>query len=90
VIEWDEQKLVTKYTTHASIITRNIISVLNKKQPAALYEGSHEFISITNGKVGSNMFYVHNRFNFFLSSRVDPVIGAYFGVLNLAIGCLRT
>ena len=61
MIEWDEQKQVTKYSVHASIITRNIIALLNKKQPPALYQGTHEMISITNGKV-SGMFYVCNLF----------------------------
>ena len=53
MIEWDEQKQVTKYSVHASIIARNVISVLEKKQPPALYQGTYEMISITNGKVGS-------------------------------------
>lgn len=90
MIEWDEQKQVMKYSVHASIIARNVIAVLNKRQPPALYQGTHEMISITNGKVGS-MFYVCS---FFLClvvfSRVVPVIGAYFGGLHLAIGCLHT
>jgi len=54
VIEWDEQKQVTKYSVHASIISRNVIALLKKKQPPALYEGTHEMISITNGKGGSS------------------------------------
>jgi hypothetical protein len=57
VIEWDEQKQVTKYSIHASIISRNVIALLKKKQPPALYQGTYEMISITNGKV-SGMFYV--------------------------------
>ncbi|KAF8811277.1 FAD/NAD(P)-binding domain-containing protein [Phlegmacium glaucopus] len=57
VIEWDEQKQVSKYSTHASIITRNVISVLEKKQPAALYEGSYEMISIANGKQGGSSYW---------------------------------
>ena len=59
MIEWDEQKQVTKYSVHASIIARNVIAVLKKKQPPALYQGTYEMISITNGKVGG-MFYVCN------------------------------
>lgn len=53
MIEWDEQKQVTKYSVHASIIARNVVAVLNEKQPPALYQGSYEMITITNGKVGS-------------------------------------
>ena len=52
MIEWDEQKQVTKYSAHASIIVRNVMAVLEKKQPPALYQGTYEMISITNGKVG--------------------------------------
>ena len=55
MIEWDEQKQVTKYSAHASIIVRNVMAVLEKKQPPALYQGTYEMISITNGKV-SGMF----------------------------------
>jgi apoptosis-inducing factor 2 len=51
VIEWDEQKQVSKYSLHASVIVRNVISVLKKQQPPALYPGSYEMISIANGKV---------------------------------------
>lgn len=56
MIEWDEQKQVTKYSVHASIISRNVIALLKKKQPPALYQGTHEMISITNGKVGNMCF----------------------------------
>ena len=63
MIEWDEQKQVTKYSVHASIISRNVIAVLKNKQPPALYQGTYEMISITNGKV-RGMFYVCN-FYFF-------------------------
>ncbi|KAF8154820.1 hypothetical protein B0H34DRAFT_538842 [Crassisporium funariophilum] len=54
VIEWDEQKQVTKYSLHASVIAQNVMAVLNKKQPSALYHGNYELISITNGKGGSS------------------------------------
>ena len=57
MIEWDEQKQVTKYSVHASIITRNVIALLKKKQPPALYQGTYEMITITNGKV-SGILYV--------------------------------
>ncbi|KAF9567230.1 FAD/NAD(P)-binding domain-containing protein [Agrocybe pediades] len=50
VIEWDEQKQVTKYDTHASIIAANVVSVLKKKQPGALYQGCFEMIAVSNGK----------------------------------------
>ena len=47
-------------------------------------------ISITNGKVGS-MFFAFFIFSVLscVFSRVDPVIGAYFGDLHLVIGCLH-
>ena len=57
MIEWDEQKQVSKYSAHAPIIVRNVISVLNKKQPPALYQGTYEMISIANGKVSSSFFF---------------------------------
>ena len=56
-IEWDEQKQVTKYSLHASIIARNVVSVLNKQQPPALYQGTYEMISISNGKVGRRTYF---------------------------------
>jgi hypothetical protein len=54
-IEWDEQKQVTKYKAHASVIVDNIISLLKKRQPVALYPGSYELISISNGKVSPDI-----------------------------------
>ena len=51
MIEWDEQKQLTKCAVHASIIARNVISVLKRQQPPILYQGSNEMITITNGKV---------------------------------------
>lgn len=51
VIDWDEQKQVTKYYTHANVVARNVIELLAGKQPSALYHGAYELISITNGKV---------------------------------------
>ena len=54
-IEWDEQKQVTKYKAHASVIVENILSLLKKKQPVALYPGSYELISISNGKVSADV-----------------------------------
>lgn len=52
MIEWDEQKQVAKYGNHASVIAANVVSVLKKKQPSALYHGAYELISISNGKAG--------------------------------------
>ena len=60
MIEWDEQKQVSKYSLHASVIVRNVISVLKKQQPAALYPGSYEMISIANGKVGDMSCVCHS------------------------------
>jgi len=56
-IEWDEQKQVTKYQAHASVIVANIVSVLRKKQPMALYQGSFEMISVSNGKNGGSSYW---------------------------------
>ncbi|KDR73133.1 hypothetical protein GALMADRAFT_142280 [Galerina marginata CBS 339.88] len=56
-IEWDEQKQVDKYQKHASVIVTNIVSVLRKKQPSALYHGSFEMISISNGKNGGSSYW---------------------------------
>ena len=57
MIEWDEQKQVTKYSVHASVISRNVVALLKKKQPPALYQGTYEMISITNGKVRGIFLY---------------------------------
>ena len=63
MIEWDEQKQVTKYSAHASVIARNVIATLNKQQPPALYPGTYEMISISNGKVGSKSFIIRSLFS---------------------------
>jgi len=57
VIEWDEQKQLTKCSVHASIIARNVISVLKQQQPQILYQGSNEMITITNGKEGGSSYW---------------------------------
>jgi apoptosis-inducing factor 2 len=54
-IEWDEQKQVTKYGAHASVIVENIVALLQKKQPSALYSGSYELISISNGRISAEV-----------------------------------
>ncbi|KAF8908222.1 hypothetical protein CPB84DRAFT_1674434 [Gymnopilus junonius] len=56
-IEWDEQKQVTKYDYHASVIASNIATLLKKKQPSALYRGCYEMISISNGKRGGSSYW---------------------------------
>ena len=47
-------------------------------------------ISITNGKVGSMFLCLQFFWCLVVFSRVDPVIGAYFGGLRLVIGCLHS
>ncbi|KAF8965465.1 FAD/NAD-P-binding domain-containing protein [Flammula alnicola] len=56
-IAWDEQKQVSKYGTHASIIANNVVSVLKKRQPSSLYRGAYEMISISNGKQGGASYW---------------------------------
>lgn len=50
-IEWDEQKQVGKYANHASVIAANVVTLIKKKQPGALYHGQYEMIFLSNGKV---------------------------------------
>jgi NADH dehydrogenase FAD-containing subunit len=56
-IEWDEQKQVGKYAEHASVIAANIVTLLKKKQPSALYHGQYEMIFLSNGKEGGNTYW---------------------------------
>jgi NADH dehydrogenase FAD-containing subunit len=56
-IEWDEQKQVGKYADHASVIAANIVTLLKKKQPGALYHGQYEMIFLSNGKEGGNTYW---------------------------------
>jgi len=56
-IEWDEQKQVAKCHSHASVIASNVVTVLKKKQPMALYKGCYELISISNGKHGGSSYW---------------------------------
>ncbi|KAF9043095.1 FAD/NAD-P-binding domain-containing protein [Panaeolus papilionaceus] len=56
-IEWDEQKQVSKYSSHANVIAHNVIQLLAKKQPSALYPGSFELISISNGRNGGSSYW---------------------------------
>ena len=89
MIEWDEQKQLTKYSIHASVIARNVISVLNKQQPPALYAGTYEMISIANGKVGDNVSCTSQPFvaQFFFLARgiylLEHILGAYIWGLGV-------
>lgn len=51
IIDWDEQKQLSKYHTHADVVVRNVIDILKERQPGGLYKGRYERIVISNGKV---------------------------------------
>jgi hypothetical protein len=48
-----EQKQCAKYGGHVSVVTANILSVLEKREPSKKYGGSPEILVLTNGKVCS-------------------------------------
>ncbi|KAF8995164.1 FAD/NAD-P-binding domain-containing protein [Cyathus striatus] len=57
VIDWYEQKQVAKYYTHASIIARNVVALLDKKHPPAIYTGKYEVMVLTMGKNGGASYF---------------------------------
>jgi len=56
IIDWKEQKQAFKAGGHASIITANILSLLNGSKPQKNYKTGPEVILITNGRNGGAMF----------------------------------
>lgn len=51
VIDFPEQKQVTKYPGHVEVVTANILSMLDGMKPTKDYKGTMELIFITNGRV---------------------------------------
>ena len=58
IIDWKEQKQAFKAGGHASIITANILSLLNGSKPQKNYKSGPEMILVTNGKVGFDVFHL--------------------------------
>jgi NADH dehydrogenase FAD-containing subunit len=57
VIDWYEQKQVAKYYTHANIIGRNVVALLEGKYPPAIYTGKYEVMVLTMGKTGGASYF---------------------------------
>lgn len=53
-----EQKQGFKANGHATIITANILSILNGSKPQKQYKTGPEIILITNGKVSLDIFHL--------------------------------
>jgi len=51
IVNNTEQKQASKIPVHVSIVTANILSLLQGKKAAAMYRGQYEMIAIVNGKV---------------------------------------
>ena len=58
IIDWEEQKQAFKAGGHASIITANILSLLNGSKPQKNYKTGPEVILITNGRVSFHVFHL--------------------------------
>jgi len=56
IIDWKEQKQAFKAGSHASIITANILSLLNGSKPQKQYKTGPEVILVTNGRVSFDAF----------------------------------
>jgi hypothetical protein len=51
VIEWEEQKQLSKALNHADMIAKNVVYVAKREDPPMIYKGSAEVIGLTMGKV---------------------------------------
>ncbi|KAF8330676.1 hypothetical protein F5887DRAFT_1178575 [Amanita rubescens] len=50
VIEWEEQKQLSKALNHADMIAKNVIYVAKREDPPMIYKGSAEVIGLSMGK----------------------------------------
>ena len=51
IIDWQEQKQAFKSYAHGSVITANILSLLNGSKAQKKYKTGPEIIIVTNGRV---------------------------------------
>ena len=56
IIDWKEQKQAFKANGHASVVTANILTLLNGSKPGKNYKTGPEMILVTNGKVSNGFF----------------------------------
>lgn len=56
IIDWNEQKQAFKSYSHGSVITANILSLLNGSKAQKEYKTGTEMMIVTNGKVGFDRF----------------------------------
>ncbi|KAF8625977.1 hypothetical protein AX17_006701 [Amanita inopinata Kibby_2008] len=59
VIEWEEQKQLSKALAHADMIAKNVMSTLKGVDPTAIYKGSREIISLSIGKSRGATYFSH-------------------------------
>lgn len=55
IIDWKEQKQAFKTSGHASVITANVMSLLNGSKPGKQYKTGPEMILVTNGRVSRGL-----------------------------------
>lgn len=56
VIDWKEQKQAMKAGNHASVVAKNVLSVIGGAAATARYNGSPEIIILTNGRSGGTAY----------------------------------
>jgi len=56
IIDWNEQKQAFKSYSHGSVITANILSLLNGSKAQKKYKTGPEVMIVTNGKNGGAMY----------------------------------
>ena len=50
-MDWTEQKQAGKASSHAAVISNNVLSLFGSKKSMIQYKGSYEMVVLTNGKV---------------------------------------
>ena len=56
IIDWKEQKQAFKAGNHASVVTANLLSLLDGSKPGKQYKTGPEMILVTNGRVSYGLF----------------------------------